>query len=86
MQKTEWVINKPVLDVLVKCVENGWDLGKIPKSPEDIPFPPKPYDIAINDDARKQYKRKKAKVHKERAKAKSKFIQVKQIIQEAHSF
>ena len=31
MQKTEWVINKPVLDVLGKCVDNGWDLGKIPK-------------------------------------------------------
>ena len=58
MQKTEWVINKPVLDVLSKCVDNGWDLGKIPKAPEDIPFPPKPFDIAINEDARKQYKRK----------------------------
>ncbi len=86
MQKTEWVINKPVLDVLGKCVDNSWDLGKIPINPEDIPFPPKPFDIAINDDARKQYKRKKAKVHRERAKAKSKFIQVKQIREEALFF
>ena len=86
MQKTEWVINKPVLDVLSKCVDNSWDLGKIPINPEDIPFPPKPFDIAINEDARKQYKRKKAKVHRERAKAKSKFIQIKQIIQEAQFF
>ena len=25
MQKTEWVINKPVLDVLGQCVDNSWD-------------------------------------------------------------
>ena len=86
MQGTEWVINKPVFDVLDSCIENSWELGKIPINPEDKPLPPKPFDIAINEEARKKYNRLASKVYKDRAKSKSKYIQVKQIRDEAQFF
>ena len=36
MQKTEWIINQPVYDVLVACIDNSYALGKLPVNPEDI--------------------------------------------------
>ena len=86
MQKTEWVINKPVYDLLKNCVENDWNLGKLPVNPESLELPPKPYDIATNDEAKIQWKRKAQKVYKDRAKSKSKYIQVRQILAEAEHF
>jgi DNA-directed RNA polymerase len=86
MQRTEWVINRPVYDVLRACILNGWQLGKLPVNPEDIPLPPKPFDIAINKDAKTKWKREASTVYKERAKTKSKYIQVRQILEEASRF
>ena len=86
MQRTEWVINKPVFDVLNACVINGWQLGKLPVNPKDIPLPVKPIDIATNKEAKTKWKREASGVYKERAKAKSKFIQVRQIQNEARDF
>ena len=73
MQKTEWIINQPVYDVLVACIDNSYALGKLPVNPEDIPLPPKPFDIATNKEAKTKWKREASNVYKERAKAKSKF-------------
>jgi len=86
MQKTEWIINQPVYDVLVACIDNSYALGKLPVNPEDIPLPPKPFDIATNKEAKTKWKREASNVYKERAKAKSKFIQVRQIKEEAKLF
>ena len=86
MQRTEWVINKPVFDVFNTCVMNSYQLGKLPINPEDIPLPPKPFDIATNKEAKTKWKREASNVYKERAKAKSKFIQVRQIQEEAKLF
>ena len=86
MQRTEWVINKPVYDVLLACITNGYDLGKLPINPEDIPLPPKPHDIATNKEAKSKWKRQASTVYKERAKSKSKYIQVRQILEEAKHF
>lgn len=86
MQRTEWVINRPVYEVLKACILNGWQLGKLPVNPEDIPLPPKPFDIAVNKDAKTKWKREASTVYKERAKTKSKYIQVRQILEEASKF
>ncbi|QLF88192.1 DNA dependent RNA polymerase [Pelagibacter phage Eyrgjafa EXVC018P] len=86
MQKTEWAINKPVYDVLLKCSQESYPLGKLPINPEDIPLPPKPFDIAINKDAKSKWKREASTVYKERAKMKSKYIQVVKILEEAKDF
>ena len=86
MQRTEWVINRPVYDVFKTCVLNGYAMGKLPINPQDIPLPPKPFDIATNKDAKTKWKREASTVYKDRAKAKSKFIQVRQILEEATDF
>ncbi len=86
MQKTEWVVNKPVYDVLFKCVEEDLALGKLPINPEAMELPPKPFDIDTNIDARREWKRKAQSVYKDRAKSKSKYIQIRQIIEEAKHF
>jgi len=86
MQRTEWVINRPIFDVLEKCVLNGYQLGKLPVNPEDIPLPPKPFDIASNKDAKTKWKREASSVYKDRAKSKSKYIQIRQILEEAKKF
>ena len=86
MQRTEWVVNRPVFDVFNTCVMNSYQLGKLPINPEDIPLPPKPFDIATNKEAKTKWKREASNVYKERAKAKSKFIQVRQIQEEAKLF
>ena len=86
MQRTEWVINKPVFDVFNTCVMNSYQLGKLPINPEDIPLPPKPFDIATNKEAKTKWKREASTVYKDRAKAKSQFIQVRQILAEAKDY
>lgn len=86
MQKTEWVINKPIYDLLKTCVENDYALGKLPINPESMELPPKPFDIATNPESKTEWKRKAQKVYKNRAKSKSKYIQVRQILSEAEYF
>src|SRR6056300_309166 len=86
MQRTEWVINRPIFDVLEKCILNGYQLGKLPVNPEDIPLPPKPFDIATNKEAKTKWKREASSVYKDRAKSKSKYIQIRQILEEAKKF
>lgn len=83
MQKTEWVINKFVFDVVKTCFKNNIDIGDIPVDPKTIPLPVKPHDIATNKEARTEWKRKAQKVYKQQAKSKSKWIQVRSIIEEA---
>ncbi len=86
MQKTEWVINKPIYDLLKTCIMNDYGKGKLPVNPESMELPPKPYDIATNEEAKIQWKRQAQKVYKDRAKQKSKYIQVRQILAEADKF
>lgn len=86
MQRTEWVINKPVFDVIKQCIEKDIPLGNLPINPENIELPPKPFDIETNKESRTVWKRKAQKVYKERAKSKSKYIQVRQILSEAEYF
>ena len=86
MQRTEWVVNRPVFDVFNTCVMNSYQLGKLPINPEDIPLPPKPFDIAVNKEAKTKWKRQASTVYKDRAKAKSQFIQVRQILEEAKDY
>lgn len=82
MQRTEWEINRPVYDVLQKCIENDIPLGKLPVNPEAIELPVKPLDIETNKEARIKWKREAQHVYKLRAKSKSKYIQVRQILEE----
>ena len=83
MQHTEWVINKPIYEVIKHCMEKDFPLGKLPLNPQTIELPIKPIDIDTNKEALRKWKREASKVYSERAKSKSKFIQVRQIMEEA---
>ena len=83
MQHTEWVINKDIYDVIKTCMVNDFPLGKLPINPQTLELPIKPLDIDTNREALIKWKREASKVHSDRAKQKSKFIQVRQIMEEA---
>ena len=86
MQDTAWEINKPVYDVIRKLLDTNTAIGGLPVDPEDesnMPLPVKPVDIATNEDALKKWKREASMVWQSRAKSKSKFIQINQIVSEA---
>ena len=83
MQHTEWVINKDIYEVIKTCMENDFPLGKLPINPQTLELPIKPLDIDTNKEALIKWKREASKVHSDRAKQKSKFIQVHQIMEEA---
>ena len=39
MQHTEWVINKPIYEVIKQCMDNDFPLGKLPVNPQTIELP-----------------------------------------------
>ena len=84
MQETEWVINKPVLDVIEALIQKDVTLGKLPVNPQSMELPPKPIDIATNKESLVRWKREASNIYKEQAKSKSKYIQVRQILEEAN--
>ena len=83
MQETEWVINKPIYEVILSLINTDSSLGHLPTNPQEIELPIKPVDIETNKESLVQWKRQASLVYKERAKSKSKYIQVRQIIEEA---
>ncbi len=83
MQHTEWVINKEIYEVIKTCMENDFPLGKLPINPKTIELPVQPIFESTKDEAFIKWKREASKVHADRAKQKSKFIQVHQIMEEA---
>ena len=83
MQDTEWVINKPIYEVILKLIQTDSSLGKLPTNPQEIELPVKPVDIETNKESLVQWKRQASLVYKDRAKSKSKYIQVRQILEEA---
>ena len=83
MQDTEWVINKPIYEVILSLINTDSSLGHLPTNPQEIGLPVKPVDIETNKESLVKWKREASLVYKERAKSKSKYIQVRQIIEEA---
>jgi DNA-directed RNA polymerase len=62
LQDTGFIVNKKVLDVAMELYERGIEVGCM-MSAEPEPLPPKPYDIATNEIARKQWRHEAAKIH-----------------------
>ena len=83
MQDTEWVINKPIYEVILSLINTDSSLGHLPTNPQEIELPVKPVDIETNKESLVKWKREASLVYKERAKSKSKYIQVRQILEEA---
>ncbi|MET3601148.1 DNA-directed RNA polymerase [Martelella mangrovi] len=85
MQETPWRVNKPVLDILCEAWNSDMRLAALPPMEADA-LPPKPGDIETNDDTRKEWKRKAAKVHASNSKLRSKRLQLRKIIEIARKF
>ena len=62
LQDTGFIVNKKVLDVALELYERGIEVGCM-MSAEPEPLPPKPYNIATNEIARKQWRHEAAKIH-----------------------
>ena len=73
LQATPFKVNVKVLQVAKSVWDKGLTVGKLP-SRYSIPFPPKPFDIATNEEARKDYSRKKRAVHDARETQSSKIL------------
>lgn len=63
-QDTAWCINLYMLDVLNSIWDNSSTTGSVP-SRYDLELPVKPHDIEENEEARKDWRRAAAKVHRD---------------------
>ncbi len=96
VQSTPWKINVPVLDLMLEAKASSLEIGKAPMSltgnhkGEDavtkMPLPPKPVDHETNLEARKEWKRKAAKVYSGRVRQISKCMQHTQLLSLAEKF
>ena len=64
IQKVGYTLNPFIVGVAETLLEQGIQVGKFIPIVE-LPLPPKPYDIAENKEARHDYNRKAAEVHKQ---------------------
>ena len=88
IQETAWVINKKIFNVIKTCLENNWTLGQLPVNyiTMEEQLPPKPFDIATNKEALSKWKSEAKKIHEKVHQSKSKYIQVRRIVEEAELF
>jgi len=84
-QNTAFKINIKVYQVANTVFHNGSVVGKLP-STENIPLPPKPFDIATNEEAKTKWKRKAAKVYSDNAELKSKRLLIDKILWVAEEY
>ena len=56
MQDTEWVINKPIYEVILSLINTDSSLGNLPTNPQEIELPVKPVDVENNDKQSPTYK------------------------------
>lgn len=86
LQDTPWRINRRLFDVFNEVVDRGMDhLGVLPPL-SDLPIPPKPEDIATNDEARAQYRAEAAAAYSENTARRSKRVGVYRTLGVAQRF
>ncbi len=85
LQETGFTVNKKVLDVALELFESGVEVGCL-MSAEPIPLPPKPFDIATNEIARKKWRHEAAKIHDINAHNVAKRLQTLCILNTAEKF
>ena len=62
IQSTPWMVNERVLAVAERLWEDGGNVATIPRRVDD-PLPPRPDDIATNEEARRAWKAEAAEIH-----------------------
>jgi DNA-directed RNA polymerase len=85
LQETGFIVNKKVLDVALELFDRGIEVGCM-MSAEPEPLPPKPYDIATNEIARKKWRHEAALIHDINAHNVSKRLQTLTILNTAEKY
>ena len=85
LQETGFIVNKKVLDVALELFDRGIEVGCM-ISAEPEPLPPKPYDIATNEIARKKWRHEAALIHDINAHNVSKRLQTLTILNTAEKY
>lgn len=85
IQDTPWQINRAVLDVMRAVWDSGGSLAGLPAR-HDAPLPPRPVDIATNEDALKWWKREAAQVHEANAQLRARRLGMQQRLWLAERF
>jgi DNA-directed RNA polymerase len=85
LQRTGWRVNRKVYGVMQHLWDTGRKVGGLPQSSDDE-LPTKPLDIATNEDARKEWKRKAARVHTNNAALRSTRLQARKLLNLAQKF
>lgn len=83
IQDTPWTINQTVLDLADMIKERGVGMAGMPAY-ESLPLPPKPADIAENEVARREWRKKAHLVYKANRLRAEKVIEADKILQVAH--
>lgn len=86
LQNTAWRVNTRVLDVMLDVWGSAVPVGTALPSRVDQPLPDKPEDIATNEEARTDWKRKAAVIYGRNAKAFSRRLQVVRVLSIAERF
>ena len=87
LQKVAYKINPFILEVGQRLEEDGYKVTKGKFIPEDIrPLPEKPLDIATNQEAREEYRRKAAETHDYNSQSLKKSIRTKMTMSMARRF
>lgn len=85
LQNTEWSVNKKVLEIANYCWDTNTPVGcLIDAEPE--PLPPKPFDIAENDLARKKWRRAASIIHDLNAHNRAKRFQCMMMLDTSEKF
>lgn len=85
LQETPWRINKRLFQVMRSIWDGNGTLGNMPDR-EDLLLPTKPWDIAENDEARKEWSRKAAAIHSTNNRMRGKRIAMSQKLWIAEKF
>ncbi len=85
MQRTPWKINTKVLDVMSQVWDLNLPIGGLPDREEE-PLPTRPKNIGTNEKARREWKRKAARVHANRVRIRSKRMQQFRVLELAEKF
>lgn len=91
LQRTEWRINKKVLEVTRNLWDNGHQVGKLPAR-DDLPLPPYPFDKEPNEmteeerDVFRTWSRKRNQIYSLNNRSMSKRVQVERTLKIAEQY
>lgn len=85
IQDTDWAVNRPVLDVMQRAWSAGGHLRCLPNR-DDRPTPEKPFDIDINEKAKREWKQTARETHEANVKERGKRFEFSRLLSLANDY